>query len=260
MPPELARDKIKAGLMDMAMLPPAKRWDTMLRGAPGIPVPESFLLENDKCFLEMANMKRGTDQLMGLEAVLPGAINNLGAHPRSPPAQAPAPPPAAPTPPGSATKKRKGNMGNPPGTPGRAPAATGGSHTAPGGGTQQGGGLKPGSLAGSCKMNSGDLNMTVAPGSSSTSTTDRKFIIHVDQFCKDNNIDQTAICWPFMAEVARCNGNHFKGNAGASTVRDLVALARCPNAHDPTHCRAKHRLLSNALMLELNTPTYFRSA
>jgi len=120
--------------------------------------------------------------------------------------------------------------------------------------------MKPGSLAGSCKMNGGDLNMTVAPGAHSSSTTDRKFIIHVGQFCKDNNIDQTATCWPYMAEVARCNGFHFKGSAGASTIFDIVALARCPNAHDPTHCRAKHRLLSNALMLELNTATYFRSA
>ena len=261
MPPELARDKIKAALMEMAVLPPAKRWDTMLRGAPGIPVPESFLLGTDKCFLEMANMRSGTDQLMGLEAVLPGAINNLGAFPRSPPAQAPAPAPAAPTPPGSATKKRKGpNMGNPPGTPGRVPAAISGSHAALGGGTQQAGGLKPGSLASSCKMNGGDLNMTVAPGAHSSSTTDRKFIIHVGQFCKDNNIDQNAVCWPFLAEVARVNGNHFKGSAGARPVLDIVALARCPNAHDPTHCRAKHRLLSDALMLELNTPTYFRSA
>ena len=109
-------------------------------------------------------------------------------------------------------------------------------------------------------MNGGDLNMTVAPGVHSSSTTDRKFIIHVGQFCKDNNIDQNAICWPFLAEVARVNSNHFKGSAGARPILDVVALARCPNAHDPTHCRAKHRLLSDALMLELNTATYFRSA
>ena len=208
----------------------------------------------------MANMKRGTDQLMGLEAVLPGAINNLGAHPRSPPAQAPAPPPAAPTPPGSATKKRKGpNMGNPPGTPGRAPAAIGGGHAAPGGGPQQAGGMKPGSLASSCKMNGGDLNMTVAPGVHSSSTTDREFIIHVGQFCEDNDIDQDAICWPFMAEVARVNRNHFKGGTGARRILDDVAIARCPHARDPAHWRTKHMLLSNTLMLELNTPTYFRS-
>ena len=266
MPPELARDKIKAALMDMAMLPPTKRWDTMLRGAPGIPVPESFLLETDKCFLEMSNMKSGTEQLMELESVLPGAIGNLGAFPpaRSPPAQAPAPAPAAPTPPGSATRKRKGdrtpNVGNPSGTPGKAPAAIGGGHAALGGGPQQAGGMKPGSLASSCKMNGGDLDMTVAPGVRSTSTTDRKFIIHVGQFCKDNNIDQNAVCWPFLAEVARCNSNHFKGIAGASTILDVVALARCPNAHDPTHCRTKHKLLSDALMLELGAAPYFRPA
>ena len=262
MPPELARDKIKAALMEMAMLPPAKRWDTMLRGAPGIPVPESFLLETDKCFLEMSNMRHGTEQLMGLEAVLPGAIGNLGAF-RSPPAQAPAPAPAAPTPPGSATKKRKGpNAGNPSGTPGKAPAAIGGGHAALGGGTQQTSGMKPGSLASSCKMtNSGDLNMTVAPGIHSSSTaTVRKFIIHVGQFCKDNNIDQNAVCWPFLAEVARSNGNHFNGSAGARPFLCVVALARCPNAHDPTHCRTKHKLLSDALMLELNTAPYFRPA
>ena len=89
MPPELARDNIKAALMDMAMHPPMKRWDAMLRGAPGIPVPESFLFATDKCFLEMSNMKAGTEQLMELEAVMPGAIGNLGAFPpaRPPPAQ-----------------------------------------------------------------------------------------------------------------------------------------------------------------------------
>ena len=267
MPPELARDNIKAALMDMAMLPPTKRWDTMLRGAPGIPVPESFLLATDKCFLEMSNMKAGTEQLMELESVLPGAIGNLGAFPpaRSPPAQAPAPAPAAPTPPGSATKKRKGDgtpgtPGKPSGTPSKAPAAIGGGHAALDGGPKQASSLKPGSLASSCKMNSGDLDMTVAPGVRSSSTTDRKFIIHVGQFCDDSNIDQNAVCWPFLAEVARCNSNHFKGIAGANTILDVVALARCPNAHDPTHCRTKHKLLSDALMLELGTAPYFRPA
>ena len=109
-------------------------------------------------------------------------------------------------------------------------------------------------------MNGGDLDMTVAPGVKSTYTTDRKFIIHVGQFCSDNNIDQNAVCWPFLAEVARCNSNHFKGIAGASTILDVVALARCPNAHDSTHCRTKHKLLSDALMLELGTAPYFRPA
>ena len=265
MPPELARDNIKAALMDMAMLPPTKRWDTMLRGAPGIPVPESFLLSSDKCFLEMSNMKNGTEQLMELESVLPGAISNLGAFPpaRPPPARAPAP--AAPTPPGSAAKKRRGadtpgTPGTPSGTPGKAPAAVGGGYAAPGGGPKYAGNLKPGSLAGSCKTNGGDLNMTVAPGVRSSSSTDRKFVIHVGQFCNDKKIDRNAICWPFMAEVARCNSNHFKRGAAAPALFDAVALARCPNAHDSTHCRTKHKLLSDALMLELGTAPYFRPA
>ena len=146
MPAELARDNIKAALMDMAMLPPTKRWDTMLRGAPGIPVPESFLFASDKCFLEMSNMKAGTEQLMELESVLPGAIGNLGAFPpaRPPPARAPAP--AAPTPPGSAAKKRRGadtpgTPGTPSGTPGRGAAAVGGGYAKAA--------MTPGSLAGS---------------------------------------------------------------------------------------------------------------
>ena len=63
-----------------------------------------------------------------------------------------------------------------------------------------------------------------------------------------------------MAEVARCNSNHFKGVAGAPTLFDAVALARCPNAHDSTHCRTEHKLLSGALMLELGTAPYFRPA
>ena len=79
MPPELERDSIKATLMDIAFEPPTKRRDAILRGAPGIPVPEALLLATDKCFLEMSNMRAGTEQLMELEAVMPGAIGNLGA-------------------------------------------------------------------------------------------------------------------------------------------------------------------------------------
>ena len=63
-----------------------------------------------------------------------------------------------------------------------------------------------------------------------------------------------------MAEVARCNSNHFKRGAAAPALFDAVALARCPNAHDSAHCRTKHKLLSDALMLELGTAPYFRPA
>ena len=147
-----------------------------------------------------------------------------------------------------------GTPGKPPGTPGKAPAA-------PGGRSQQaGGGLKPGSLASSCKMNSGNLNMTVAPGVKSSSTVYRKFVFHIGQFCKDKNVDQSASCWPFLAEVARCNSNHFKSGASAGTIMETVALGRCPNAHDMAHCRTKHNLLSNTLMLELGAAPYFRPA
>ena len=142
---------------------------------------------------------------------------------------------------------------------GEVPAVIGGNHAALGDDAQQAGRMKPGSLAGSCTMNGGDLNMTVAPGAHSSSTTDRKFVIHVGQFCEDNDIDQDATCWPYMAEVARCNSNYFKGGAGARRMLDAVAIARCPHARDPTHWRTKHMLLSDTLMLALNTPTYFRS-
>ena len=195
-----------------------------------------------------------------IESVEPGAISSLGTLPpaRQTPAWAPAPAALAPNK-LNRPNKRNGNVGNPPGTPGRVPTAIGGNHAALGGDTQQAGRMKPGSLAGSCKMNGGDLNMTVAPGAHSSSTTDRKFIIHVGQFCEDNDIDQDATCWPYMAEVARCNSNHFKGGAGARRMLDAVAIARCPHARDPAHWRTKHMLLSDTLMLELNTPTYFRS-
>ena len=63
-----------------------------------------------------------------------------------------------------------------------------------------------------------------------------------------------------MAEVARCNGNHFKRGAAAPALFDAVAIARCPNARDPAHWRTKHALLSDALMLELGTAPYFRPA
>ena len=42
--------------------------------SPGIPVPETLLVANDKCFLEMSNMQAGTEQLMELEAAMPGAF------------------------------------------------------------------------------------------------------------------------------------------------------------------------------------------
>ena len=261
MPLELERDSIKTALMESAFGPPTTRWDTMIRGAPGISVPETLLLANDKCFIEMANMRAGTEQLMELESVMPGAIGNLRSSPAPPaipppPAKAPAPQ----APPGSAANKRKGASmsGSPssaPSKPSKAPATPGGRPT-----PNASGGLKPGSLAHSCKMVGSNLNMTVAPGVRSTHTTDRKFVCHVGQFCAAKNLDQNAVCWPFMAEVARCNSNHFNGVASAGTVMDTVALGRCPNAHDATHCRTKHKLLSNALMLELGAAPYFRPA
>ena len=107
-------------------------------------------------------------------------------------------------------------------------------------------------------MNSGNLNMAVAPGMRSSSTADRKFVFHVIQFCKDKNVDQSASCWPYVAEVARCNSNHFRNGAGM--ILETVALGRCPNTHDTTHCRAKHKLLSSALVLELGAAPYFRPA
>ena len=106
---------------------------------------------------------------------------------------------------------------------------------------------------------SGDLDMAVAPGVRSSATTDRKFVFHVGQFCKDKDVDQNGVCWPYVAEVARCNSNYFKRVAG-ETCFEYVALGRCPYAHDSTHCRTKHNLLSDALMLELGAAPYFRPA
>ena len=126
---------------------------------------------------------------------------------------------------------------------------------------QTGGGPKPGSLASSCKFNANgsDMNMTVAPGNNSKHSADRKFIFHVRQFCKDKNLDQAASCWPFMGEVARCNGAFLQGTATAQTaIYDNIAMSRCPNAHDAVHCRTKHKLLNTALMAELGTAPYFR--
>ena len=181
-----------------------------------------------------------------LESVLPGAISNLGAFPpaRQTPAWAPAP--AAPAPnklnrpnkPNKLKKRRKG-------------AGVGGDLRR----------VAPGSLAGSCNMSGDDLNMTVAPGVRSSSTNpDRQYVFHVGQFCNDNNISRNSSCWPFMAEMARCNGSHFKRGADAPALFDAVAIARCPHARDPAHWRTKHVLLSDTLMLELGTIPYFRPA
>ena len=173
-----------------------------------------------------------------LESVLPGAIGNLGAFPPAHQTPAWAPAPAAPAPPGSANKRRRG--------------------AGVGGGLRR---MAPGSLAGSCNMSGGDLNMTVAPGVKSSSTTpDRKYVFHVDQFCNDKNIDRNSSCWPYMAEMARCNGSHFKRGADAPALFDAVAIARCPNARDPAHWSTKHVLLSDTLMLEFGTTPYFRPA
>ena len=110
-------------------------------------------------------------------------------------------------------------------------------------------------------MSGGDLNMTVAPGVRSSSTNpDRKYVFHVGQFCNDKNIDRNGSCWPFMAEMARCNGSHFKRGADAPALFDAVAIARCPHARDPAHWRTKHVLLSDTLMLEFGTIPYFRPA
>ena len=105
------------------------------------------------------------------------------------------------------------------------------------------------------------MNMTVAPGKSSKTTIDRKFVCRVSKFSSDKNIDQAASsAWPFMAELARCNGDHFKGATNARPVMEHITMARCPNAHDAIHCYTKHKLLSNALMVELGAAPYFRQA
>ena len=122
---------------------------------------------------------------------------------------------------------------------------------------------KPGQLSGSCKMSANDAGMimAVAPGRHSKVAVDRKFVCRVSKYCSDDKgVDQAGTCWPFMAELARCNGDHFKGTTGARPVVEFVAIARCPNAHGAVHCRTKHNILSGALMAELGAAPYFRQA
>ena len=78
------------------------------------------------------------------------------------------------------------------------------------------------------------------------STSD--YVYHVAQFCEDNGVSQGRYCWPCILEIARGNARRFNGTNPARKLKDFMALARCPSAHDAGHCRPQHEHLEDALM------------
>ena len=94
--------------------------------------------------------------------------------------------------------------------------------------------------------------------SHNASTTD--YVCHVAQFCEDCNVSQARYCWPYLLEIARSNARFFNGGYGLidGITKTLVALARCPSAHDAGHCHARHEHLEDALMAQLSCEPYLR--
>ena len=88
------------------------------------------------------------------------------------------------------------------------------------------------------------------------STTD--YVCHVAQFCEDNGVSQERYCWPYILEIARANARRFNGTNPARKLKDFMALARCPSAHDAGHCHAQHEHLEDALMAQLYCEPYLR--
>ena len=88
------------------------------------------------------------------------------------------------------------------------------------------------------------------------STTD--YVCHVAQFCEDNDVSQERYCWPYILEIARANARRFNGTNPARKLKDFMALARCPSAHDAGHCHAQHEHLEDALMAQLYCEPYLR--
>ena len=95
--------------------------------------------------------------------------------------------------------------------------------------------------------------------SHNASTTD--YVCHVAQFCEDSNVSQARYCWPYLLEVARSNARQFNGKAPFEDgLKVLVALARCPSAHNAAHRHAQHALLKILLMEKLVNEPYFQEA
>ena len=95
--------------------------------------------------------------------------------------------------------------------------------------------------------------------SHNASTTD--YVCHVAQFCEDNDVSQARYCWPFVLEVARSNARQFNGKAPFEDgLKVLVALARCPSAHNAAHRHAQHASLTILLMEKLVNEPYFQEA
>ena len=96
--------------------------------------------------------------------------------------------------------------------------------------------------------------------SHNASTTD--YVCHVAQFCEDSNISQECYCWPYVLEIAGRNVRAAlqDGSYPARELKNLVALARCPSAHDAGHCHAQRERLADALMAQLASEPYLQEA
>lgn len=106
---------------------------------------------------------------------------------------------------------------------------------------------KPGQLSGSCKMSANDAGMimAVAPGRHSKAAVDRKFVCRVSKYCSDDKgVDQAGTCWPFMAELARCNGDHLRHHRRAARCgvrRDCAVPERARRSSLPHQAQHAQR-------------------
>ena len=116
-------------------------------------------------------------------------------------------------------------------------------------------------LGDSCTWSEGSRDMMLSVYRSHNAfTTD--YVCHVAQFCEDSNISQECYCWPYVLEIAGRNVRAAlqDGSYPARELKNLVALARCPSAHDAGHCHAQRERLADALMAQLASEPYLQEA
>ena len=265
-PDAVDRAELRGTLCQDGLSKPSERHRLMLRSPPPAPggpslVPRTFLRSSDPCFKRLEGHDTATEELLGMDKLIPGSLNALAALARNGGAPAPAP---APSPNGGGGggggggKRKRGGKGNANPNPNPKPPT-------PDDGGKQPSRLSPGSLASCCSWKGQVLSITREFWDKPSGQMKTLPVVHFDvgAFCKKHSVNFNAFCWEFvcsyfLAAFDRVT-KRWRDTSGAPRHGHVrVGCARCPHSHltsdHPEALSAKH-----ALPPKLETlATYFR--